>query len=347
MRRLYASLFAIFLPVIAQLYHTSNGGYLDVGTFLFERHQDENHAAYGNVTLRGIYKDEDEIESRHSIHTNVTTIKRVHAHNGGTKAQHRNINSTQLDSLFDVKDLDVTRRTTCGWEKCFFHSKSDKHVGYLLAPTTKRTRRRFKAIEGAYKYAEYLKREYNITHFLLAPPTRIKVTKSLESRLNHNLWDEHFRRSYGKRYKRFKSGQTIVAQTVQKAPKEMLLLGCKKSKLHAIQKNMDKFIVKIKDTESFAKRFKESFAETRQLLQKEPGLALDFQVWIDTSANIYHLDFDRAFNTNTAQQKRKGYPVEKLVKSECYKTLDTIERRVNQAIKKAQRREKETRVVKK
>jgi hypothetical protein len=275
----------------------------------------------------------------------VSTTTRVHAHNDDTKAKHRSTNSTRLDSLFNVKDLDITRRTSCGWEKCFFHSKSDKHVGYLLAPTTKRTRKRFKAIEGAYKYAEYLKREYNITHFLLAPPTRMKVTKSLESRLNHNLWDEHFGRSYAKRYQRFKSGQMVVAQTVRKAPKDMLLLGCKKSKLHAIKRNMDKFIVKVKHKDLFAKRFKEGLNETRELLHKEPSLALDFQVWIDTSGNIYHLDFDRAFNTNTAQRKRKGYPVEKLVNSACYKTLDTIERRVNQAVKKAQRREKEMRLV--
>jgi hypothetical protein len=141
----------------------------------------------------------------------------------------------------------------------------------------------------------------------MAPPIKLKVTKSLESRLNRNLWSEKLQRRFRKRYKRFRKGKTVVAQQVETAPKDRLLLGCKDSKLHVFNKLVDKFALKIKHKELFAQRFNESYTEMKVLLHKEPCLALDFQVFVDTSGQIYHLDFDRCINTRTAQKKRRGY----------------------------------------
>lgn len=253
------------------------------------------------------------------------------------KNVHQNMSITQADS-FNISDLDWTRRASCGAEKCFFHSKSDNQIGYLLAPSSEKRSSRFQALDGAWELAERLRRVYGIQHFLLAPPTNITVTERLDFRLNRNLWSESSRKAISvstKHAKRYPKGSTIVVQKVERAPKQNIILGCKDSKLNIIDSTIDAFARHVKYKESFTLRFQQNLAEVRQLLLKEPCLIHDFQVFVDTRGRIYHLDFDRCFNFITGEKKMVRR--EWMVESGCYKTLGMIERRVYEALKSSQR----------
>jgi len=252
------------------------------------------------------------------------------------KEKHDHANATPQLDVFHPDDLDVSKRVPCGWEKCFYHSKSDDKVGYLVARSTGKSssarRGRLKSLDAAWQLAKHLQQEYNINHFLIAPPVNVTVSKILESRLNHNLKSETRRQKFNK--KRFPKGSTAFVEKVKPAPKHTLLIGCKKSKLVLFKRVIDKFALRVKDKESFAHHFKKSFADLKELLHHEPCLLYDFHVVLDAKGNLYHLDFDRCFSMKTAK-KKSGPSAKRVGRSSCFKSLDKIESQVYQAIEKA------------
>lgn len=257
--------------------------------------------------------------------------KKVHVSKKNELHTH-DVNVTQLD-LFRPEDLDGTKPAPCGWHKCFFHSKSSDQIGYLVARSTGKSnsakRKRLESLDSAWQLAKHLEQEYNIHHFLIAPPINVTVSKSLASRLNQNLKSETARQRFKKR--RFPKGSTAFVEKVKPAPNHTLLIGCKDSKLNLFKKVVDKFVLRVKDKESFIRNFKESFANLREILHKEPCLLYDFQVVIDTSGNLYHLDFDRCFSMRTAKKK---HGPKRVGESSCFQSLDKIERRVYQSLEK-------------
>lgn len=249
---------------------------------------------------------------------------------------HQNMSSAAETETIDMSDLDSSKRASCGFIKCYFRSKADSQGGYVVAPTSRKTAGRLKSLTKSWKFAEQLRRDHGIKHFLLAPPTDVLVTKELSARLNENLWNERTQRPFRQNLTRFRKGSTVIVQKVKAAPRQRLLIGCARPKLRVIHKQIHKFALKVKDKEAFACRFNETFTQVRDLLLHEPCLIYDFQVFIDTMGNIYHLDIDRCFNAKTT--KKKNVRRDKMVKSHWYKSLDKIEQTVYQALKKSKKR---------
>ena len=275
-------------------------------------------------------KEKHDLSSSKKLRKSTRTMEKEKQHDTAlaNAAEH------QID-LFDPDDLAGSKRVQCGWDKCFFSSKSNNQVGYLVARSSgmssKEKQKRLKSLELAYQLAKHLEQEYNIQHFLMDAPFNITVTQSMEARMNSNLKSETGRQSFNNR--RFPKGSTAFVEKVKPAPKHTLLIGCKSSKLNLFNKVVDKFIQRVQDTESFARQFKAGFAKLRELLVHEPCLLDDFQVIIDAKGNLYHLDFDRCFSMKYATKKRV-VSSDKAGETKCYKSLDKIERRVYQAIKK-------------
>ncbi len=244
------------------------------------------------------------------LRNNKTPIDKIHKATTNasitiqTDAKNRTNHSASEQQLdwFNSDDLAGSKKVPCGWHKCFFRSKSNRQVGYLVARSTgmssSEKRKRLKSLDSAYNLAKYLEQEYNIRHFLIAPPTSLTVDKSLESRMNSNLKSETNRRNFNQQ--RFPKGSVAFVEKVKPAPRHALLVGCKESK--------------------------------RNLFHK---VVYDFQVLIDTKGNLYHLDFDRCFSTKSAK-KKDGPSTKKLSQNSCFKSLRMIEQQVYDAIDKQQ-----------
>jgi hypothetical protein len=196
------------------------------------------------------------------------------------------------------ENLGWPTRVPCGSQKCFYHLKSNRQVGYLVAPEMKSDR--LKSLEAGWELAKQLETDYNIQHFLLAPPTKLKVSNQLATRLNRNLFIEKSRKILGQRKakKRFPKGSKVLTQKVKMAPKRHLIIGCVDSKVRAFKKDLPNFISYVKYKESFAQNFNESFAAAKKVLDVEPCLVKDFQVLVDTKGRTFHLDFDRCFRSS-------------------------------------------------
>lgn len=242
---------------------------------------------------------------------------------------------TAIKFKFNPIDLDTSKQINCGWHKCFYPSKSDRHFGYLIARAIAssgyRRRGRLQSLESAWQLAKHLENEYGMKHFLLAPPINITVNKRLSSLLNVNLKSETNSPQFRRRA--FRLGMPAFVQKVKTAPKHTLLIGCKDSKVAIFDKAVEKFVGHIHNKTSFVQHFTANFADARDLLHKEPCLLLDFQVLVDTRGTVYHLDFDRCFKGRSGDRKHGPKP-EKVKESECFLALEMFERKVIRAVEK-------------
>jgi len=238
-------------------------------------------------------------------------------------------NDTTRDDVFLLENLGRPKRVPCGSYKCFFRLKTNRQVGYLVAPEMKSDR--IKSLKAGWELAKQLESDYNIQHFLLGPPTKQKVSPQLAKRLNRNLYHERYRIILkGKKANRFLEGSTALIQKVKLAPKQHLLIGCLDAKVRAFEQDWPNFLPHIKYKESFARNFNESLVEVKKILEMEPCLVKDMQVLLDSKGNFYHLDFDRCFSSSGRTSK---WHMSKSFTKSCIKQLDKIGRHIQRALK--------------
>ena len=230
------------------------------------------------------------------------------------------------------------RGVSCSSYRCYYQLKSNPQVGYLVArspssapgilPKMATEANWFEAMVKSWHYAERLRRKYQITHFLLAPPTNMTISKDLASMLNQGMNHHGMNQDNEgnmERRERYKEGSTVFLQKVATAPKSNLLIGIQTLKYEAFQNHFDEFLARIKDKKSFARHVSQSLADTRRLIRKEPCLALDFELLLDQKGNVYHLDFERCF------QLKANNDDDDDDSESCFKVLDQVEQLVHRA----------------
>jgi hypothetical protein len=230
---------------------------------------------------------------------------------------------------FLPQNLALPKRIPCGKEKCFFRLKSNKNVAYLVSRFEDHADRqeRFETLQAGWKLATLLEQEYQINHFLLAPPETIIISSELESRMNTNLWSEKYETNTykTKKKKRYIRGTRAFIQKVQVAPSNPLLVGCAASKLQPFFKHVDAYKRAVRYPESYAQNVQQGFNASRKMLQKEPCLIKDFQIMLDTKGRVFHLDFDRCFKPDHGSEK---YVISQEEIDSCLGILNDVERQL-------------------
>lgn len=199
-------------------------------------------------------------------------------------------------SLLDLIDLD--ERAPCGRHKCFYRSRNNSTLGFLVA-----TRTDVEEIEQGYEYANCLSEKYGVQHFMNDRPFTSRITKDMASSLNSVA----FSFSPEIRPPTFIK-ESVVVQEMVSAPTPHMLIGCNKKKRKFIQSSyFDDFVRSVSHKEEFMERFDDGVRSMFDLLRAEPALMADFQVILDTSGGMHYLDFSNsnalwavnAFNTTT------------------------------------------------
>lgn len=260
--------------------------------------------------------DRKELHQQDSIPDMTTSEERITASN-----------NTDREDEFLPENIGWPTRVPCGSQKCFYQLKSNRQIGYLVAPQTKSGR--MSLLESGYLLAKQLERDFNMTHFLLGPPTEHIVSSNLAKRLNRNFYIERTRKMQtGSKAKRFPKASTILTQKVKLAPRRHLLFGCVDSKIQAFKKTAPKFLQHIRYKESFMKNLHESLALTKRLLKHQPSLFKDFQVMLDMHGQLHHLDFDRVFSSSGKQ-----FHMPKTFEKSCLRKLQRVELHFRRALK--------------
>ena len=98
------------------------------------------------------------------------------------------------DSVFGANNLDTSvKQVPCGQYKCFFRSKDNHDIGYLVAPSQRKKGTHFEWFEtllSGWNLSQQLQQQYNVNHFLLEPPRKEKVSSQLAKKLNKHLFNE-------------------------------------------------------------------------------------------------------------------------------------------------------------
>lgn len=213
--------------------------------------------------------------------------------------QERQADATPPDSTrtaFIAENLKESNTTTCGSYKCFYLNKHNESIGYLVTTfecPAKRIRKKksqdwFEIHERGWKYAQQLQHDYGVKHFYLDPPETAFVTPKLHQILNQD---------------KFRENSTVLVQKVATAPTSSLFMAVYPSKRKIFYQKLSEFIKNITDKKAFYKQFQKSIDGVRLLLEMEPCLAHDFQVYLDAFGYIHHLDLERcedAVDINTS-----------------------------------------------
>jgi hypothetical protein len=152
--------------------------------------------------------------------------------------------------------------------------------------------------------------------------SRLPLKWVISWRTRHKYFTDKMVRTKG-----FHEGTDIYYQKMQLAPKNHLILGCVESKMTVFQQRLAHFCSLVEDKELFLDNIQGHFATARKLLEKEPCLVKDFQVMLDASGQVYHLDFDRCFSSSGSKWHMSSDFTET-----CFQSLDGMEHSLEKAL---------------
>mmetsp|Transcript_25750 Transcript_25750/g.56425 ORF Transcript_25750/g.56425 Transcript_25750/m.56425 type:complete len:209 (+) Transcript_25750:772-1398(+) len=208
-------------------------------------------------------------------------------------------------------------------------------MGYLAGPLQgifQTERDWWTTLVSSWALAKRLEGEYGIRHLGLEGPRNITISHEMAAGcMNRNLWRRETARFLTRESESFVAGKNAFIQKVKTAPKPNLFIGCTKSKAIQFEREFGSFASNIRQRRSFADQFTKYMRQARHVMKKEPCLMEDFQVLVDTSGVLYHLDFDRCFeqkDRETNQSALEEY------RDSCFAELDKIEKRVVRVLTK-------------
>lgn len=214
-----------------------------------------------------------------------------------------------------LADFDVM--TGCGYFKCFFPSRSDDTVGWLVTraqryyPSQGKARHVYNFAVQAYDFALARQDSHGLRHYYLQPPfltgrlsennIKLLATKFDTSVCNPRrhpcrLQPQGASNGFVVQKLRRASRQSIVAKLWVNSSTTTTTRTTTTLTLHPSLLNVWPTLV---DPAQFAHNLQADLNTTRQLLHDYPALQVDFQFMIDGATGcIYHFDLDRLFDAD-------------------------------------------------
>jgi len=228
------------------------------------------------------------------------------------------------DDSFRLENLASQGKIICGKYKCFFPLKNQIDMAYIVQqePINGSV---FHLWSTAWQFGLKIEKKHSLRHLAITPPETIKITKSFANRLNTNLTDID---AAGKHTRRYHEGDVVV-QKVRIMPTPSLLFGCGERKNSYFFNNWEtKLLAFVNDKKTFRQNLEDNIRTTRKLMKsQESCLSRDFQVFVDTCGDMYHLDLDRCF---TEKYNRNIFDERKI--NNTIKCLASLKRRLDKTL---------------
>jgi hypothetical protein len=190
-------------------------------------------------------------------------------------------------------DLDFTKYSICGKQKCFFQSRSDPDIGYLVSDEDK-----WSNMVRAAALEDQMSQKYGVWVAKLPhhEPQRYTVSQDMWCLLLFLVRPDDLRPDNPAKSKfRYRDSvvKPVIVQRVRKAPEPYVVLGSWSRRyeftdfLHTVvpPANLEEFIVNMEADVNVM----------RKMLEEYPELYQDVQVMVDTRGRFFHFDTDRAF----------------------------------------------------
>ncbi len=176
------------------------------------------------------------------------------------------------------------------------------------------------SISDGWKIAKYLTARFGIKHFFLEPPIQMELDKSrFEVLFRPKEENDEKKQEFEERLLSMDDVVTTWVQKIEIAPatsRELRRLSSDDNVVASLEALLEGFrddrgmpktynstshqvLVAAEDC-GFFQHLNSEVTRTIELLHCEPLMALDFQLILDTSGNLYHLDFDRVLTNQGA-----------------------------------------------
>ena len=182
---------------------------------------------------------------------------------------------------FDSQNIDFNQRAQCGAHKCFFASKKEPSVGFLML----RSDRKGHNLQVQWNSSNYLRQKYNRTSFLLAPPSEHSISQDFASQLN----------SLSDGMGRYSGNQTVMVQAVRRAPESSMLIFCNRNRQKGMMTSLATFMNSSTYSEqggkqTFARNLRRGLKLAIAVMEEEPWFALDWQAMLQQDGTLIDID---------------------------------------------------------
>lgn len=192
------------------------------------------------------------------------------------------------ERFFAWADVNYDETATCGCNKCFFRSRTNPRLGYLVA-----SERKSAAMKQGIRIAKDLEARFGAKHFHI-DMTTTQVSEVLRRRLAAHV-DQIANRAAGKPQQQVfpeQNGTHLVVERVMVAPESALFFAEKGANWELTKSSMADFVKTIPDHEAFLTQWQEEHERLKMIFEYIPALVVDFQAFIDTAGRLYHIDLD-------------------------------------------------------
>lgn len=214
------------------------------------------------------------------------------------------LDETSVFYDFDFDSFDNENK--CGYRKCFFLSKSEANLGYVVGHPNY-----FDLDLKAYELAKRLEKENGVNQPNVSPPEIVTLDTFVGSEIRENT--------------RYQDTNAIVVSKVRVIGDDAIMMGCdrksKGTKIGAtkttakLRSALPRIVATSEDAVGFYLNFERSVKTTKEILIKVPGLINDMQVMVDKLGKFYEIDLDRALQRPTVPED---------MTKRCFKSLDNL-----------------------
>ena len=232
-------------------------------------------------------------------------------------------------------DLDLSSTVSCGYHKCFVRSASNQKEGYIIAAPEKDT---LSSMMNETELAKKLALSYDaktfhiageLPHELLMPE---KTMAEINARVRNPLW-VHNGGNDTKHYAQYgffrRPSVPVVVQKMKASPKDSLLVHCADNSF--TRRQLPAFIPNVVDDSLFRANLARDRYLMYEMLVRMPQLATDFQMLINTSGELYFIDFGGHEHAWGAKRKEElSFSLAKIRREGlCGKSFNMISKALN------------------
>ena len=245
---------------------------------------------YPSISLNNSHPDNRDAEI--NLPSSISALKLAEKENDKNHKLKHNVTGQEM-----LSHIDYSKPGKCGHYKCFFRSREDPHIGYLVTETDIGS---FNKIHlHVWEIAKDIETRYNARHFYMQRPIIIKANRSVANKLGAFL---KFHPGI-KRKDNFFQGLVYAVYTVQIAPPRAAVIGCTKRKIRPDLTDVLRVLDKTK-LETATKTFEKEINNLIRTISSESYLVFDFQVFVDSQGKVYHFDLDRGAGRDPPSEAR-------------------------------------------
>jgi len=233
------------------------------------------------------------------------------------EVKHNNNNLSHSSIILDDFDLSA-EKLPCGFKKCFFLSKTNQDIGYLMKGRKVFDKNNISSVHKGYELSQWIDRHFNDDlhhHFYIDKPFMVNLNETIREELN--------KRIKGRNQTKIFTTPSAAVQKVKKTKiNEMIMFQCS---FKTVKKRWAIFMKKAiqkKDGAKYLKNMEKSYNILEETITLKPTILNDFQAYFDREGNIYFTDLDGSgiqFGGNVGQEKRTNTK-----RMECLKTMEQI-----------------------